>query len=301
MNEKPLVSIITPAYNAGVYIRDTIRSVLMQTYPNLEHIIIDDGSTDDTAEIVRAFPDSRIIYLYQKNSGQSTARNAGIAAAKGKYIAFLDADDLFLPDKLFEQVSYLETHPDCDFCYCKIYHFFHDEPVKLYYFKMEHPSGYLFDRLLVTNFINPLSAVVRKNVFEKYGAFGPSYRWADEQYLWLKLSYRKVKFCYMDKVLAYCRLNRQSFTNRPQYFQKSQKECLQILQVIKTWMTEAEIKKYKINKLERKRRMCIVLGKFMAGSNVFARSLHALYLLNRRRRLEHIRSKTSKQENLVAN
>mgnify|MGYP001576085848 CR=1 FL=1 len=291
MNEKPLVSVITPTYNAGAYLRDTIRSVLGQTYSNLEHIIIDDGSTDDTAEVVRAFSDPRVKYFHQKNSGQSAARNAGIAAAKGEYVALLDADDFFLPDKLSEQVGYLEAHPDCGFCYCKVYHFFHNDPGKTYYFAMENPSGYLFDKLLMSNFINPLSVVIRKDLLEKYGGFEPAYRWIDEQYLWLKLAYRKVKFCYLDKALGYCRLHKESFTNRPQYFQKSQEEYLKILQLIKTWMSETEISTYNLHKLEQKLKVRVALGKLIAGGNVFARLLHALYLLNRRRRLKHIGSR----------
>lgn len=290
-NRKPLVSVITPAYNAGPYLRDAVESVLAQTYSDFEHIIVDDGSIDNTAEVAKSFNDPRVKYRHQKNSGQSAARNAGIAAAKGKYIAFLDADDLFLPDKLSEQVGYLEAHPDCDFCYCKIYHFFHNEPDKFYYLEMEHPSGYLFEKLLATNFINPVSVVVRKDVFNKHGGFESSYPWADEQYLWLKLSYRKVKFCYLDKILGYCRLHPESFTNRPQYFQKSQRECLQIFKIIKTWMSEAEIKTYKISRLERKIKIGVAIGKLMAGNNILARSLHALYLLNRRRKLSRVGGK----------
>ena len=290
MSEKPLVSVITPAYNAGAYLSDTIKSVLAQTYSNFEHIIIDDGSTDNTAEVARAFSDPRVKYFHQKNSGQSAARNAGIAAAKGEYIALLDADDFFLPEKLFEQAGYLEAHPDCDFCYCKIYHFFHDHPDKTYYFAMKSSSGYLFDKLLVSNFINPLSVVIRKDVFEKYGGFESAYPWIDEQYLWLKLSYRRVKFCYLDKALGYCRLHPESFTNRPQYLQKSQEEYLQILQLMKTWMSEAEIATHNLRKLERKLRVRVTLGKLMARGNVFGRLLHTLYLLNRRRRLKYVQN-----------
>ena len=288
MGKTPLVSIITPAYNAGPYIKDTIQSVLRQTYRNFEHIIVDDGSTDNTAEVVRAFTDSRIKYLYQKNSGQSTARNAAIAAAKGKYIALLDADDLFYPEKLAEQAAYMEMHPDCGFCYCKIYHFFSEAPAERYYLDMEHPSGYLFDRLLAVNFINPLSVVVRKEVFTKHGAFEPKFRWADEQYLWLKLAYKRVKFCYLDKALGQCRLHRESFTNRPLYFQGSQEQCLEILRLIKGWMSEEEARRYKIEKLEQKTRMRIVIGKIMAGENPFGRLVHSLYLYNRKRKLKKV-------------
>ncbi|MEK9180242.1 MAG: glycosyltransferase family 2 protein [Patescibacteria group bacterium] len=287
--DQPLVSIITPAHNAGPYLRDTIGSVLSQTYNNFEHIIVDDGSTDDTAEVVRSFTDPRIKYMSQKNSGQSSARNAAIKVAKGKYIALLDADDIFYPEKLSEQVAYMEQHPDCEFCYCKIHHFFHEKPHDRYYFAMEHPSGYLFGKLLVSNFINPLSAMVRREVFEKHGAFEPKFRWADEQYLWLKLAYKKVKFCYLDKVLGACRLHPESFTNRPFYFQGSQEQCLDILRLMRSWMTEEEARKYRMDALEAKTKKRILIGKIMAKNNFFGRLVHTLYLYNRRRRLEIVK------------
>lgn len=290
MNENPLVSIITPAYNAGIYLGDTIRSVLAQTYSNFEHIIIDDGSTDNTEEVAKSFSDPRVKYIQQKNSGQSTARNLGITNAKGKYIAFLDADDFFLPEKLSSQVNYLEAHPDCDFCYCKIYHFFHNDPEKTYYFEMAQPSGYLFEKLLVANFINPLSVVVRKSVLDQYGGFGPEYRWADEQYLWLKLAYHKVSFCYLDKPLGYCRLHPESFTNRPQYLQKSQEDYLRILELMKTWMSKSESDSYGIDLIEKKLGFRVKLGKLMANGGFLGKSLHALYLMNRRRRLKYVSS-----------
>ena len=287
-NEEPLVSVVTPAYNAGPYIQDAIQSVLRQTHRNFEHIIVDDGSADNTAEAVRSFTDPRIKYFYQKNSGQSAARNAAIAAAKGKYVALLDADDIFYPEKLEGQVAYMEAHPDCEFCYSKIHHFFHNDPTKKYYFALEHPSGYLFDELLVSNFINPLSAMVRRDVFAKHGAFEPRFRWADEQYLWLKLAYKKVKFCYLDKALGACRLHSESFTNRPFYFQGSQEQCLDILRLMRRWMTEEEARKYNMDKLEKKTRRRILIGKLMASNNLFGRLAHALYLYNRKRRLQAI-------------
>jgi glycosyltransferase involved in cell wall biosynthesis len=283
-----LVSVITPAYNAGPYIKDTIESVLKQTYPHFEHIIVDDGSTDNTAEIVRSFTDSRVKYVYQKNAGQSTARNTAIAEAKGKYIALLDADDIFYPEKLREQVSYMEAHPDCDFCYCKVHHFFHETPDDRYYLNMEHPSGHVFNRLLVSNFINPLSVMVRKDVFQKHGGYEPRFRWADEQYLWLKFAYEKVKFCHLDKVLGACRLHQESFTNRPFYFQGSQEQCLEILDLMRSRMSEAEAKEYDLDALKKKTQRRIMIGKLMAGKNPFARILHFLYLLNRRRKLKKV-------------
>lgn len=286
--EGPLVTVVTPAYNAGPYIKDTIESVLRQTYRNFELFIVDDGSTDNTADVIRTFSDPRIKYVYQKNSGQSAARNAAIAAARGTYIALLDADDLFYPEKLARQVAYMEAYPDCDFCYCKIYHFMSEAPSVRYYLAMEHPSGYLFDRLLVTNFINPLSVMVRKTVFEKHGAFEPKFPWADEQFLWLKLSYRKVKFGYLDEALGQCRLHQGSFTTRPSYFEQSQEQCLQIFGLMRSWMSEEEIKKYDIARLEEKTRRNIKIGKLIASKGPLGRFMQFLYMLNRRRRLKRV-------------
>ena len=115
MNEhQPLVSIITPAYNAEKYIKETIESVLGQTYKNWELIVVNDGSTDDTEEIIRSFDDPRVVLLSQKNSGVSSARNLGIQSSKGEYITFLDADDVLPPESLSVRVQYLESHPDVD-------------------------------------------------------------------------------------------------------------------------------------------------------------------------------------------
>lgn len=108
----PLVSVIMPAYNAERYIGEAIQSVLAQTLADWELIIVDDGSTDHTAEIVRRFEDPRIRYVYQENSGPYLSRNRGIELAGSPHIAFLDADDLFLPRKLAWQVEVLEKEPE---------------------------------------------------------------------------------------------------------------------------------------------------------------------------------------------
>ena len=182
----------------------------------------------------------------------------------------------------------MESHPDCEFCYCKVHHFYHERPRDRYYFTMDHPSGYLFDKLIVSNFINPLSVMVRREVFERHGAFEPKFRWADEQYLWLKLAYKKVKFCYLDKALGACRLHPESFTNRPFYFQGSQEQCFEILELFRKSMTAEEITRYNMDELEAKTRKRIAIGKLMAGKGPFARFLHFLYILNRRRRLKKV-------------
>lgn len=112
-----LVSIITPSYNTGRFIAETICSVLAQTYENWEMIIVDDCSKDDTDKVVATFDDPRIRYLKNEtNSGAAVSRNRALREAKGKWIAFLDSDDLWAPDKLEKQIAFMEEK-DCHFSY----------------------------------------------------------------------------------------------------------------------------------------------------------------------------------------
>ncbi len=109
----PAVSIIVPAYNAEKHVAGSIKSVLGQTFHDFELIIVDDGSTDGTADIVKSYLyDRRIAYFYQSHGGPSRARNTGIKKARGKYVSFLDSDDLWLSEKLEKQLSYFQQHPD---------------------------------------------------------------------------------------------------------------------------------------------------------------------------------------------
>ncbi len=104
--DNPLVSVILPTYNRGYIIERAIKSVLNQTYKNLELIIVDDGSTDNTEEIVKSIEDKRIIFLkHKKNKGASSARNTGIKNSKGEYISFIDSDDVWFPLKLEKQIN----------------------------------------------------------------------------------------------------------------------------------------------------------------------------------------------------
>ncbi|MHC4206509.1 MAG: glycosyltransferase, partial [Planctomycetota bacterium] len=107
----PSVSVIIPCFNTAKYLSQAIESVLRQTFGDFEIIVVDDGSTDNTPEVVKSFEDGRIHYIYQKNKGLAGARNTGIRHSSGRYITFLDADDYFLPNKLKDQVTFLQEHP----------------------------------------------------------------------------------------------------------------------------------------------------------------------------------------------
>lgn len=114
----PTVSIIIPTYNYGAFVGKAIESALNQSYEDLEVIVVDDGSKDDTAERVRAFADKRVRYIYQENRGLPGARNTGIRASRGEFLAFLDADDQYHEEKLARQVAILQAHPVVGLTYC---------------------------------------------------------------------------------------------------------------------------------------------------------------------------------------
>ena len=117
----PMVSIVVPAFNQGVWLRSTLESVLLQSYRDWECIVVDDGSTDNTREIVRQVMvnDDRVRLICQPNSGVCAARNRGLESAVGRYVVFLDGDDLLLSFKLADEVSLIERH-DADLCYAAV-------------------------------------------------------------------------------------------------------------------------------------------------------------------------------------
>jgi len=114
--QNALVSIIIPAYNAEPFLEHAINSVLAQSHTHLEVIVVNDGSTDDTASVVTRFPDPRVCLISKANGGMSSARNAGVSKASGEFLAFLDADDYWMPDKLEKQVALLESSTEIGFC-----------------------------------------------------------------------------------------------------------------------------------------------------------------------------------------
>ena len=122
MNNTDLISVIIPTYNRAHLIRRSAQSVLNQTYKNLELIIVDDGSTDKTKEVIDSINDKRIIYIKQENQGVSAARNTGIEKAKGKYIAFQDSDDVWHLDKLEKQLLTIQKN-NADLVFCKQFKF----------------------------------------------------------------------------------------------------------------------------------------------------------------------------------
>lgn len=162
-----LISIITPSFNSGKYISETIQSVLNQTYTNWEMIIVDDLSTDNTIEIVEEFSlkDNRIkLFELEKNSGTGIARNFGLNKSKGRYIAFLDADDLWKQEKLEIQIAFLKTN--LQFFTFSFYDCM-DENGNSLYKTITAPKNLTYSQLFFCNFIGNLTGIYDANYFGK--------------------------------------------------------------------------------------------------------------------------------------
>lgn len=200
------VSVIIPAYNAAKYIAAAIDSVLSQTYPAVECIVVDDGSTDRTAEIVKAYGE-RVKYIYQPNAGRSAARNRGISMASGEFITFLDADDYLAPEKIGLQLAFLEMHPEYDAVYCRVAYFEEGSKNSQYSVRRRNPVGDILPELLFSNFITVHAPLFRKSAVEKIGGFDPSLSRYEDWDLFLRLAISGTRFGFLDRCLAFVRVH----------------------------------------------------------------------------------------------
>ncbi len=167
----PLVSVIIPAWNAEKLIKETIESALNQTYPNIEIIVIDDGSTDDTANVIKSIKDPRITYHYQENTGlPACGRNKGAKLAKGQYLAFLDSDDLWLPQKIEKQMVIMEENLKIGLIATNAWCLRLYEKTNIPLFTKKIKTGYLTSSIFFPQHIICNSTVIiRRNVYESIG------------------------------------------------------------------------------------------------------------------------------------
>lgn len=188
MKELPLVSVVTATYNMGKYVGLAVESVLAQDYPAIEIIVVDDGSTDNTSEVLSKYrEDSRVKIICQENAGQTVAKNRAVQAAKGEYIAFCDADNLWLPNKLSRQIKYFNEHCDIAVVYGDITLIDADgDPLPTT--QAKRYSGKITGRLLVDNFVTFNTALVSRRVLEAVGGFDESLRMGIDYDLWLRIS-----------------------------------------------------------------------------------------------------------------
>lgn len=186
----PRVSVIIPTYNRSKLLANAIDSVLDQTFDDLEIIVVDDGSTDETSEVVKGYGDKvNYKYLENKGMGGSYARNRGIEAASGEYIAFLDSDDFWLPEKLEKQMALLIERPDLSWAYCDSEAIDGSSGQLIYRHGAVHntPSGDVLEQLFIKNFLHTSTLIVKRNVFEQVGNFWATPKATDRD-MWLRIA-----------------------------------------------------------------------------------------------------------------
>jgi glycosyltransferase involved in cell wall biosynthesis len=195
-SRQPLVSVIIPAYNAADYIGQALQSVFDQTYPHYEIIVVDDGSTDNTKTVLENYGSS-IRYVYQQNGGPAQARNAGILAAKGDLVCFLDADDLWMRDKLEVQLDFMKSHPEIGLV-CSDHEDFEGEETICNSFlgskqflkqiASEIPIYEAFRKLVIENFVSTSTVMVKKPCLDKVGPFDRNLPPVEDRDMWLRIA-----------------------------------------------------------------------------------------------------------------
>ncbi|MFO7665038.1 MAG: glycosyltransferase [Desulfobacterales bacterium] len=186
--KKPTVSVIIPSYNRGWILKEAVDSVLSQEFRDFELIVVDDGSEDNTSDILYSYG-NRIKVIRQKNKGVSSARNKGINSSSGNYIAFLDSDDLWLPKKLSTQVAFFENNSDALIC--------QTEEIWLKNVKRVNPgkrhkkvSGFFFEKSLELCMVSPSAVMMKRSFFDVVGLFDEKLPACEDYDMWLRVNCR---------------------------------------------------------------------------------------------------------------
>lgn len=206
------VSIIIPTFNRIHTLPDAIVSASRQSYTNVEIIVIDDGSTDNTEKTVTT-RFKEVKYIYQENAGPGSARNTGIKAAQGKYIAFLDSDDLWEPDKIGLQVELMEKQKEIALC-CTDFKEVAGERVRhnSVHENMTVKNGSIFEHLLKNQFIKTSTVMVRAEVLRKTGLFHEKLRAFEDRFLWFDIA-RAANIYFLDNCLVTARIQGDNLTS----------------------------------------------------------------------------------------
>ena len=194
------VSVIIPTYNSAQYVTQAIENVLEQTYKDFEILVIDDGSKDDTAEVVKKYGDA-VRYIYQENAGVSVARNKGIKESVGKYVSFLDADDTWLPRKLELQMEAFKRNPEYKFCFSAFVTVTADlQPIEMKHARMEDAA--IKDLLLRGNVVGSICTVIcERELFDVVGGFDPKLSQCADWDMWVRLA-TLTDFLFIDEQLV---------------------------------------------------------------------------------------------------
>lgn len=212
MNAYPFISIVMPVYNMAAFLNECIPSILEQDYENYELIVVDDGSTDRTNDIMNTFPDKRIHYIQRKHD-YIDSMNAGVYVAKGKYILRMDADDLMIQGRIKKQVEYMEAHPEVDVCGSGMKNFGNDD--SCLYGLRGHAA--IVSSLLLYNTMAHPTVIMRKIRIDQYIAqhgylYDKKYVYAEDYHLWTSMAMDGFRFDNIHDMLIKHRISSQAVT-----------------------------------------------------------------------------------------
>ena len=245
------MSVIIPSYNCGKFVSDAVRSVLEQSFQNVEVIVVDDGSTDDTRSALQEF-ESSIRYVYQSNKGLPAALNTALRSSSAELVAILDADDLWERDKVAEQVAVFHAVSDVGLCYTNFVPFGakadyktgfdeRDGALIRYPRKRVGPEAYLIvsqdllaDLLLIQGLPKPSSVMFRRSCLNKVGLFDEKLTFCQDSQMWLRLA-KYFPFAYVDRCLVRRRLRGNSLASS-QSDRSYMLEHIQMLQNLENWI-----------------------------------------------------------------
>ncbi len=212
----PTVSINLCCYNSEKYLEETLESIFAQTYKDWELVIVNDGSTDSTERIIQKYIADGwpIVYHYQPNAGLGRSRNKAIELSQGKFIAFIDHDDIWMPEKLEKQMSLFSENPDIGLVYSNSFEVSLLSNLQTDFFCWHPPHrGYVLEKLVLDNFISMPTVVLRADVLAKVGDFRVDLMHSEDFDMWLRIA-ESYPFGYVDEALATYRVHEESVTRR---------------------------------------------------------------------------------------
>jgi glycosyltransferase involved in cell wall biosynthesis len=217
----PTVSVVVPAYNQAHYLPQTLDSIRAQTYTDYEIVLVDDGSTDETPAVAHHYADI-VRYIHQSNQGLAAARNTGIQAARGRYVALLDSDDMWTPDYLARMMSLARQEPKTAVFYCGVdYIDCNAQPLPQAGSSHIVPPDQMYHAMLRANFLACNAVLMQRDAVLTVGLFDPNFRRLQDWELWLRMLRRGDQFRGIPDQLAYYRMHDSSLSTDPSAGQRA--------------------------------------------------------------------------------
>ncbi|HVO28401.1 MAG TPA: glycosyltransferase family 2 protein [Candidatus Paceibacterota bacterium] len=268
------VSILVNAYNEERYLKEALDSALAQTFGDFELVVLDDQSTDRTPEIVKEYTDPRVRYVRPaQRLGLVGGRNELLRQSRGEYLTYLDADDIYLPTKVEEEVLFLEQHPDCAAAYCDLGYFFDGDPGRLYRHRYEFYSGPdVFPNLLEKMFITNTAVMFRRRVYEEIGGYRSEMGIVEDWDYFLRMAYVGYQIVFLEKDLVRYRLRWDSHTNFARQ-QEIKESAVKIFEDLRSRMPEEDRARYHIDRWVADRKEAYAVTLAAAGEGRKARAM----------------------------